>query len=399
MFFIPQIQKDDCGMAALKMLLAEVHQDRNYLFVPQDENHGPYSYGDLIEIARIYHVELEGFSADNKKDIKGEKSFPMIVTLVFKGAMHAVVVYKIKGHTVYYLDPIEGKKALSLRKFIDLWDGTLLKVMQFVKAPCPYKEEKPIRQKQWLILNVLQAFAAVLAIAGVFSITKNIHIFLPISLFSFAIILEIIAKAYSFSIMKSVDNFFYEQVEVPNKQYAITLKRFERYKHGLLTSPSNFVLSFLITLALIVIVLNNDIKNFLLIAAPLIAASIEALFYRPYLRNGIRDVGRLEEDLDNSQDEEDYKGRVGSLHKTAYKIGKVEMFKRYIGLALFLAIAIVLVAINGKISFPYVIFYLCIQIAIYHCLKSLLDYPLKWEEMLKEKVEINNCLHQNDENK
>ena len=399
MFFVPQILKDDCGMAALKMLLAETHHDRNYLFIPQDEEHGPYSYDDLIDIARTYHVELEGFSVPEVGDIEKCQEFPFIATIKTLGGPHAVLVYKRKGRRIYLLDPLDGKIDLSVDKFIKLWDGTLLKVREYVKTPCPYKEATPISSGQWFVLNFLQVLTAAAAIAGVFFISENVYIFLPIALFSLAVILEISVKSYSFAIMKSVDNFFYEVVEPKEGEYTKTLRRFERYKHGLLTSLSNFIVTFIITMAFIFIVLSNDIKNFLLIAAPLLAASLEGLFYRPYLKRGFRNVGYLEEGLNSSEDYIDYREKVRILHGEAYKYGRVELFKRYIGLALYLAISVVLMAINGMVSFPYVIFYLCIQIMIYQCFKTLLDYPAKREEMLKEKVEINNCLHQNDENK
>ena len=399
MFFVPQILKDDCGMAALKMLLADVHHDKNYLFIPQDEEHGPYSYDDLIDIARTYSVELEGFSVPAMIELEKSDDFPFIATIKTLGGPHAVYVYKRKGRRIYLLDPLDGKVEMSVSKFIELWDGTLLKVKQYVKTRCPYQEAKPISSGQWFVLNLLQILAAAAAIAGVFFISENVYIFLPIALFSLAVILEIAMKSYSFSIMRTVDDFFYDAVIPKEGEYTKTLRRFERYKHGLLTSFSNFIVTFLITLAFIVIILNNDIKNFLLIAGPLLAASLEGLFYRPYLRRGFRNVGYLEEQLDSSVDPIDYRDKVTTLHKEAYKYGRVEMFKRYIGLALYIGIAVVLMAINGMVSFPYVIFYLCIQIMVYQCFKTLLDYPAKCEEMLKEKVEINNCLHQNDENK
>ena len=399
MFFVPQILKDDCGMAALKMLLADAHNDRNYLFIPQDEEHGSYSYEDLIAIAHTYNVELIGFKAENMNELATSKDYPFIATIkLANGAYHAVYVYKIKNKRVYYMDPLEGKMEVHASKFIEIWDGSLLKIKECIKTPCPYKEAKPIRTSQWVVLSILQVLCAASAIAGVFFINENAYIFLPIALFALAIILEIALKAYSVSVMKGVDTFFYEALDIKDG-YTKTLRRFERYKHGLLTSLSSFLITFLITLALIFIVLNNDLKNFLLIASPLIAASIEGLFYRPYLKRGYREVVRLEDDLDNSEDLIEYRTKVYDLHKQAYKYGKVEMFKRYIGLALFVAMAVVLMAVNGMVSFPYVIFYLCIQIAIYHCFKTLLDYPSKCEETLKEKVEINNCLHQTDENK
>ena len=67
MFYISQLNESDCGFASLKMLLANLYQERDYLFIKQDEEHGPYSYFDLIKIAQNYNVTLEGFKFKNKQ--------------------------------------------------------------------------------------------------------------------------------------------------------------------------------------------------------------------------------------------------------------------------------------------------------------------------------------------
>ena len=78
MYYVPQIQKDDCGYACVKMLLANVQKDKNFLFLPQDENHGPYSYQDLIDIAKGHGIILNGYTVEDKSTIKEHKKFPML---------------------------------------------------------------------------------------------------------------------------------------------------------------------------------------------------------------------------------------------------------------------------------------------------------------------------------
>ena len=59
MFYIPQIKKDDCGFACLKMVLANINKDKNYLFymiikvtrkIPRSSNCDSKSdFGAIIE--------------------------------------------------------------------------------------------------------------------------------------------------------------------------------------------------------------------------------------------------------------------------------------------------------------------------------------------------------------
>ena len=399
MYYVPQIQKDDCGFACVKMLLANVQKDQNYLFLPQDEKHGPYSYQDLIEIAQKHGIVLNGYSVEDKLTIKEHKKFPIIVTLNTKsGGSHAVLVYKVSLGRVYYLDPRLGKVDSSLNKFASLWDGTLLAIEAIEKQSCPYKEAKPLSIGHIIVLNILEVMVGLSVIAGIYFINDKAYVFAPITLFALAIVFELLVKAYSISLMKKVDSYFYNQVEIKDNKYYAPAQRFERYKKSLLANPLNFVLTLLVTMGLMFITLHNDIHNFLLIAAPLVASVIEFFFYNPYLRKGVIDIEEQERALDLSLDEDDYRGRIDFLHKQSYKLGLLEMSKQYVGLALFIIMAVTLLAINGQASFPYAVFYTCIEITIYVCFHRLLSYPDKMDEMMKEKVEISNCLHQNDEN-
>ena len=398
MYYVPQIQKDDCGYACVKMLLANVQKDKNFLFLPQDENHGPYSYQDLIDIAKGHGIILNGYTVEDKSTIKEHKKFPIIVTLATNsGGSHAVLVYKVSLGRVQYLDPRLGKLETSIRKFVSKWDGTLLSIESVEKKECPYKEAKPLSLGNTIALNFLEVMAGVSAIAGVYFINNNAYVFIPIALFALAVVFELFVKAYSVSLMKRIDSYFYGQIEVKDNKYHQAMLRFERYKKGLLANPLNFILTLVVAMGLMFITLHNDIHNFLLIAAPLVASVIEFFFYNPYLRSGYMDIQDLEQQLDASTDEDDFRLRMDVLHQKTYRLGLLEMSKQYIGLALFIIMAVTLLAITGTASFPYAVFYTCIEIAIYICFHRLLSYPDKMDEMMKAKVEINNYLHQNDE--
>ena len=399
MYFVPQILNDDCGFAALKMLLAKVHKDRNYLFLPQDENHGPYSLLELKTIAEKYGVTLNGYEA-KREDFKHHKKFPFIAIVTTKvGGAHAVVVEKISLGSVYYLDPSEGRKEVTIKGFLNIWDGEMMQVDNLTYVPCLYKENKPIPKSGQVITTLMQLCACACIALGVYFIDVNVYMFIPIILFALAMVFEIFIKSYSISLLKKADIYFFSQVEVKDNRYLETLKRYEKYKAGLLATPLQFIMSLCIAFGLMLITLYNDMKNILLILVPFIASILENALVRPYIADGAKLLSKDEQELDNSVDEDDYKVRVYNLHTKAYKLGMVEMSKQYVGIALFIITAILTMRIVGVVSFPYIIFYSCIEAAIYRALSMALEYPEKNRDMLKAKVAINNCLHQNDENK
>ena len=114
MYFIQQRQKDDCGFTCLKMILATLNKDKNYLFLPQKENHGPYSYTDLVKIGKEHGVNFSALKAIEKEGLINCRSFPFIATIEKKnGNKHAVIITKIKIGRVYFTDPMKGKASLS----------------------------------------------------------------------------------------------------------------------------------------------------------------------------------------------------------------------------------------------------------------------------------------------
>ena len=98
MYYIPQVSKSGCGFACLKMLLAYAQKDERYLYLKEDENHGPYSYQELVGLAQRYDVTLIGFNYADKDDLSHLNTFPVILSVLQDNdSLHAVLVSKRKG--------------------------------------------------------------------------------------------------------------------------------------------------------------------------------------------------------------------------------------------------------------------------------------------------------------
>lgn len=75
MYYIPQITTNDCLFTTFKILLANIKNDERYLYLPEDEKRGPYSLFEIIEKGKTFGVELLGFEADDKKQLKGFEDY------------------------------------------------------------------------------------------------------------------------------------------------------------------------------------------------------------------------------------------------------------------------------------------------------------------------------------
>ena len=127
MYFISQVGQHDCAFTCLKMLLANYHHDKNYLFLQGEDR--PYSFKDLREIAATHHVEATGIRVETEREIEGSKDCPFIVVLEKKkGVKHSVLVLKAGRKYITIYDPETGKRKIPSEIFYTQWDRKALVV-------------------------------------------------------------------------------------------------------------------------------------------------------------------------------------------------------------------------------------------------------------------------------
>ncbi|NLB48399.1 MAG: hypothetical protein GX813_00905, partial [Erysipelotrichia bacterium] len=169
MQYIPQITEESCGIAALKMLLAIVQKDDDYLYLNEDETHGPYSYQDLLVIAERYGVTLIGARFEDKADLSYLTEFPMILTTVKQNEMaHAVLLSERKGKRVKVHDPGKGVYWLKISDLIRDWAGTALAVNHVEKRTIKKTVIDTKDLKGELVSYLLQTLIAVFIAIGTF---------------------------------------------------------------------------------------------------------------------------------------------------------------------------------------------------------------------------------------
>lgn len=393
MFYISQTQKDDCGFACLKMLLANIHNDKNYLFLSQKENHGFYSYADLLEIAKGHGVTLSAIRVTEKSTVTSCQHLPFIATIHLQnGANHAVLVVKVTAKAVTYLDPRRGKVKIKLREFIKVWDSTALIVESFEKKKCQDVIVEPIQKKQKLLLGSIQFIAGIFAVFGVYFIKDDTPIFVPAIFLFLAIITELLMKAYSFKLMKKLDEHFFKEELVPSSGYRNYIERYENYKRLSLSSSLNYILILVFSFALIVIVLLNDIRNVLLVLVPLALAVLDALVIDPIFKKKKANISDLEDDLDNSENVTDLRNRVRIVHNMAYNYSYFNMAITYLYAGFIILTTLLTMRLCGISSFPYIIFYSCIAVTLYRSINQLFSFGDNVEEYNLAKIKLNNAI-------
>ena len=393
MFYIPQIQKDDCGFACLKMVLAFLNNDKNYLFLPQDESHGYYSYSELIEIAEKYGLTFQAIKSTNKEQLGNCPRFPLIVAIRLKNdAKHAVIVTKAKGKTVSYIDPRFGKAKMKLSDFISIWDGTALMIENHKKMKYPHPIVNPLKKRVHLGLSLIQLVSGLFAVAGVYCIQDTIPIYLPIIFLSLAIITELIMRVVTYKVMKQLDDYFFSQERVPNKGFREYITRFENYKRLALSSPMNYIMTLIFTLALVGVILINDYRNILLVLVPIVLCLFRLFYIVPTLKKKKRELEEAEAAIDSLKNSDELRNQAKLMHKKAYAYSYIEIVCSYLFAVLIIVTTLLTMHLCEISSLPYLVFYACLSTVLYKSFDQLIRFDERIEDFNLAKVKINNSV-------
>ena len=395
MYYIPQLSNSSCGMACVKMLLAIVHKDEGYLYLNEDENHGQYSYQDLVIEAQRYDVTLIGAKYDDKDDFRHFDNFPVILTVVYPNeTVHALLISKRKGNRVKVHDPAKGVYWQKLSQLLPLWDGTLLAVNTFERKPCPHNVIDTKDHKGTLVSALFQMLTAVLIGLATFFMKPGGGYLYPILFIAGSLISEVLLRYVLLRRMQRYDRYIRRFLPyVRPKEYFEFYKRSQEYKKCSLSMGLNLVFSVLIVILISTVSLINSLNYLILIIASLLGAYLDAFFFSPY-KNAIgREVFQEENELRTTTDMDSVEMKVKTMELKSYRYAYLEFAKKGVVGFFMLAASVILCLIEKNFSITNVIFYMCLSVLLYQSLAPIFGYDSRVEENLLCKARINNVVH------
>ena len=395
MYYIPQLSNSSCGMACLKMLLAIVHKDEGYLYLNEDENHGQYSYQDLVVEAQRYDVTLIGAKYDDKDDFRHFDNFPVILTVVNPNeTVHALLISKRKGNRVKVHDPAKGIYWQKLSQLLPLWDGTLLAVSVFEKKPYPHNVIDTKDRKGTLVSAIFQTVTALLIGLATFFMKPDGGYLYPILFIAGSLVSEVLLRYVLLKRMQRYDRYIRRFLPyVHKKDYFEFYKRSQEYKKCSLSMGLNLVFSVLIVILICTITLINSLNYLVLIIASLLGAYLDAFFFSPY-KNAIgQEVLQEENELRTTKDMDTVEMKVKTMEVKSYRYAYLEFAKKGVVGFFMLAASVILCLIEKNFSLTNVIFYVCLSVLLYQSLAPIFGYDSRVEENLLCKARINNVVH------
>ena len=399
MYYIPQVTKSGCGFTCLKMLLAIVFKDERYLYLTEDESHGPYSYQDLLEVAQRYEVTLGGGKFPDKSDLRHFKQFPLILTVQRENQCpHAVLATKIKGNRIKISDPSKGTYWKSIDKFILEWDATILVISHIEDCPFTLRQVDAKDKKGEIVSYIFQALAAVFIALAIFFVKPDGSFLLPLVFCAASLICEIILRMMLLKRMQKYDIYLRRFLPyVYRKDYYGFYRRGQEYKASALTMGLNFIFYFLVVILIVVVSLVNSLAYAVSIGVALCCALVNTAILFPYKKAFNQELVSQENELRRVKEQQEMELKVKNLEVKSYRYAYYEFASKVVVGAFFLLASFLVCKLQNSFAITNIVFYTCVSFLIYQYLVPLLSYDQKVSENMVNKARINNLVHQNDE--
>ena len=382
------------------MLLANVHKDERYLYLKEDESHGPYSYQELLKYAQHYDVTLVGVKYEDKGDLRNVDKFPLILTVQGENqAPHAVLVMKKRGNKLKIQDPAKGVYWEKIDKLVKIWDGTFLAINKVQDRPFISRIIDVRDTKGDIVSYIIQLFAAVfIALATIFVKPDGSFVW-PLVFLALSLVSELVLRMHLLKRMQRCDKYLRKFLPyVDKKDYFPYYVRSQEYKKSALTMGLNFVFYLLVVILIIVVSLINSLTFVVSIGAALLAALINVFIFIPFKKSINKELEEQENELRNVKEEDDMELKVKNIEVKSYRYAYYEYASRVVVAAFFILASFFISMVDHSLSLINIVFYTCVSFLIYQYLVPLFSYDYRVNENTINKVRINNLIHQNDEN-
>ncbi len=373
MYYVKQIGEKDCGFTALKMLLATVHKDKNYLFYREFEKDYSLSLKNIIDIAKKENVVLEGFAYQKKEELFKEKPKYSLAIIEDNNKLHMVFVKKIKNNSIILYDPEYGKIKYSKKEFLDRWNGQILITKSYLRKKFDIKINKGEKIHN-LIFSFLIVISHILFLTSLYFVKSNNNFLIPLLIFLAYLLFNLFIENLLINLMYKIDKNIKKILENRKNDRYKTYIDLTNYKVNYYTRNINITNSIMSFLSGCFILGINSYLNLIVI---LIILFIKVLMN--YLFNNMKKKKKiklieLENSLKNNQNFNI--DNYDKITKNTYDILRIEEVNKIIMIGIVFFITILLTSFQKSISLNFLLFHFFAFLFLNDSLEKIFSYLL-----------------------
>ncbi|MCH5171670.1 MAG: hypothetical protein J1F31_02410 [Erysipelotrichales bacterium] len=352
----------DCGFVVLKVMLANVNRDKNYLLMPELKGR-KYSLLDLKEIAKEHQLGLEGYKIDDI-DTLDSFTFPMICQIKKAKCEHFILLNKIKNNKYYIFDPSVGEIILSFEEFSEVFNHNIMIISEHQRKKYAIKKGKT--DINLLFSLIFNSVAATLFFISLMFINDYALFFLIVGLGMISLLLQKIASQKFIKETNVTYNLNYENL--------LDVSSYQKYMISNITNtPSRIVMFF----ALIIMMNNSYAFGYLNVFFILV---IIGLYY--LLNSELKYESRKIEYLEQCRHD------LNDINKSAIKYGNkvtliIAMFSVFIAIFVFY-----MMKLNDLVGIDFFLMQFSLMFGALVLSKNLLSFDEARNEIIRRKIAI-----------
>ncbi len=376
-YFCYQGNDRDCGFTSLKMLLAMLSKDKNYLFLKKG-NHKKkdYSLYDLIKIGEEYNLKLEAYKVDFV-GLLGMKT-PFLAML---SDGHMVLIKSIKKKVIVVYDPAIGIKRIKIASLDDEKTYYVLGVIsQNEIVECP--DTRPILMPWYrnVLQYVLTAAMGIVLMLGFYFLNDDASLGLVIAFLAIVVISELVENWYLIKNIKYFDNkylplFFEDEKSRKIERY----EEYVEYKKSYFGTSKSLTVSTLLVLVFSTLLILNDYKNLMVIILILFARVVDLIIFANKDDATNQEINNLE--ADSFKSKEGFVDKLLKANSKASGYASRLSARKCINVFLIAIFAVFMMIINGLNSANYVLFHFGIYYVISNSFGNITLYISNFKKL------------------
>lgn len=376
-YFCYQGNDRDCGFTSLKMLLAMLSKDKNYLFLKKGSHKKKdYSLYDLIKIGEEYNLQLEAYKVDFV-GLLGMKT-PFLTTL---SDGHMVLIKSIKKKVLVAYDPAIGIKRIKIASLDDDKTYYVLGVIsQDGIVECP--DTRPILMPWYrnVLQYVLTAAMGIVLMLGFYFLNNDASLGLVIAFLAIVVISELVENWYLIKNIKYFDNkylplFFEDEKERKIERY----EEYIEYKKSYFGTSKSLTVSTLLVLVFSTLLILNDYKNLMVIILILFARVVDLIIFANKDDATNQEINNLE--ADSFKSKEGFVDKLLKANSKASGYASRLSARKCINVFLIAIFAVLMMIINGLNSANYVLFHFGVYYVISNSFGNITLYISNFKKL------------------
>lgn len=387
-YFCFQGNDNDCGFAALKMLIANLYGDKNYLFLKKDGIRSHYSFMNLEKIALKHGLKLKSYRYEEDVNYK---DFPtmFLTTFMRRDNYHMVYVQKRFGNFLIF-DPDVGCYYMRKSVFLRRYSRFTMEIVSFIKEKFFAPDLPRINRRFVAAEIILEIVSSICLLLGFYFMGNSIYPFyLAISLLSGFIIGEIFISNIRMHALKEYDkkyiNYFFQD---ENKNTLERYNKYQTYKTNLFLTPRRFYSSIIIAVFVAFVMLSFSLYFLIMLGLLFLLIAFNAIIKTKVIGKKARAIAVMEKDIFVKHVIKRTGVSLLTLQEEGYKYSLLHQGLKYINIFIILVISILIASLCIEFELSTIFFVFLGGLHFFNNASEVLSYATYKKTLRRELFEV-----------